>query len=601
MLRDTLSRARILIVDDESANICLLERTLELIGAVNVRSTTDSQAAPGLFRDFRPDLVLLDLHMPAPDGFALLEQFGASASDEIGASVAVPVVVLTADVNPKTKHRALLLGAADFLTKPIDGSEVVLRIRNLLENRFLQLALRGDSDRLTAQVQERTAQLEDTLIQLRQAQQAAIRHERLSALGTMAAGIAHDFNNALTLIHGYSELLLGQLAPGKSEPSSGDGNGNDNGAAAASSSAPAPAVARESMEAKFVRTIMMAARDAARTVSRLRAFYRSDDKEETRVAVNLNQLVEQAVTLTSPRWLDETQARGLRIVIKPELGTLPSISGDPAELREMLTNLIFNAVDALPQGGCITLRTFVENASDADAGHATAGRVCLEVRDDGVGMDETVRRRCLEPFFTTKGECGTGLGLSGVYGIVGRHGGSLDIESAPGRGTAFRIVLPTDEQLAEASSETARQVGRTLRILVVDDQRIVCDLLQEQLQGDGHTVQTAQGGAEGLKKFLSEPFDLLLTDQAMPGMNGESLAAAAKEHAPEVPVILLTGFGDYLQAIRKTQLSDVDLVLHKPVTLQDLRRAILHTITQADHRENPQLRTDKCPATAAAA
>ncbi|MBV9127032.1 MAG: response regulator, partial [Verrucomicrobia bacterium] len=110
MLRDTLSRARILIVDDESANICLLERTLELIGAVNVRSTTDSQAAPGLFRDFRPDLVLLDLHMPAPDGFALLEQFNASAPDEIGTSVAVPVVVLTADVNPKTKHRALLLG-----------------------------------------------------------------------------------------------------------------------------------------------------------------------------------------------------------------------------------------------------------------------------------------------------------------------------------------------------------------------------------------------------------------------------------------------------------------------------------------------------------
>jgi putative two-component system response regulator len=220
MLRTTLAKARILIVDDEAANVCLLERSLELIGATNVRATTDSGAAFALYQEFEPDLVLLDLHMPAPDGFALLEQFrtaenadggaaDAQASDKNLSRVSVPVLVLTADINPKTKHRALSLGAADFLTKPLDQPEVLLRIRNLLENRFLQQQLHTQNTQLDALVRERTAQLEETLSQLRQAQQGAIRHERLSALGTMAAGIAHDFNNALTLIHGYSELLLG--------------------------------------------------------------------------------------------------------------------------------------------------------------------------------------------------------------------------------------------------------------------------------------------------------------------------------------------------------------------------------------------------------
>ncbi len=587
MLRNTLAKARILIIDDEFANVCLLERSLEMIGATNVRSTTDSSAALALFRDFAPDLVLLDLHMPAPDGFTLLEEFRATETDaaadkpaadaqpaapaavHIGAlvvpkRVSVPVLVLTADVNPKTKHRALSLGAADFLTKPLDQPEVLLRIRNLLENRFLQLQLHAQNEQLDQLVRERTAQLEDTLTQLKQAQQGAIRHERLSALGTMAAGIAHDFNNALTLIHGYSELLLGVSDDTKTDPSS------------------AKAPARGDIETKYVRTIMMAARDAARTVSRLRAFHRpaGEGDEETRLAVNLNQLVQQAVTLTAPRWRDETQAQGKRVVVRPELGAVRPVLGDPAELREMLTNLIFNAVDALPDGGRIGIRTYLETG-----GHGGGERVCLDVSDDGVGMDETVRRRCLEPFFTTKGDKGTGLGLSGVYGIVQRHGGALDIDSTPGRGTTFRIVLPAEVPAAEETGDEASEVSRTLRILIVDDQRIVCDLLREQLQHDGHVVQTASSGSEALKKFLAEPFDLLLTDQAMPGMNGEALAAAVKEHAPEVPVILLTGFGDLLEANGATHAGDIDLILHKPVTLYDLRRAIFQTITRADRRD----------------
>ncbi len=553
LLRTTLAKAKILIVDDEAANVRLLERILDLIGCppTQIVSTTDSARASALFREFRPDLVLLDLHMPPPDGFALLDAFKQVTGE--AETAAVPVLALTADINPKTKHRALTAGARDFLVKPIDQPEVILRIKNLLENRFLQRELQDQNGRLEGLVRERTAQLEMTLTQLKEAQQGAIKHERLNALGTMAAGVAHDFNNALTLIHGYSELLLAstqRVRPGDAEP------------------------APERQDSKYVRTIMLASRDAASVVTRLRAFYRPDDGAEVRVPVQLCHLIDQAISLTAPRWLDEARARGRSIEVCREVGDLPPLEGDPAELREMLTNLIFNAVDAQPQGGTITLRALAEEGGQG---------IRLEVSDTGTGMTEEVRRRCLEPFFTTKGDAGTGLGLSAVYGIIQRHGGAIEIESEPGQGTCFQISLPAappDRDPAPAGAteppEAEVPVGpdatRTLRILVVDDQPVICSLLREHLERDGHQVVTAGDGTEALTAFHAAPFDLLLTDQAMPGMNGQALAAAIKEAKPSTPVILLSGFGDMLGA--PTPGGDVDLILSKPVTLLELRRAI---------------------------
>lgn len=566
-LRTTLAKAKILIVDDELANVRLLERILELLGcpAGQVVSTTDSSLALTRFREFRPDLVLLDLHMPPPDGFTLLELFKQVTGEADGA--AVPVLVLTADVNPKTKHRALTAGARDFLVKPIDQPEVILRIRNLLENRFLQRELQDQNGRLEAQVRERTAQLEETLTRLKEAQQGAIKHERLNALGAMAAGVAHDFNNALTLIHGYGELLLAAAQRGHPDDD------------------PEPTTPEpERAEAKYVRTIMLAARDAASVVARLRAFYRPDDGAEVRVPVDLGQLIEQAVSLTTPRWLDEARARGLSIEMRREIGDLPPLEGDPSELREMFTNLIFNAVDAMPEGGTITLHAHAE-----DDGRT----VRLRVSDTGTGMTEETRRRCLEPFFTTKGEQGTGLGLSAAYGIIQRHGGTIDVDSAPGKGTRFFISFPAARPPAESdlgrgptTSEATTgmttppgggpDLARTLRILVVDDQPVICDLLREHLEGDGHQVVVAGDGTEALEKFraASPPsaYDLLLTDQAMPGMNGEALATAVKKSAPGTPVILLSGFSDLLRA--PTPGGAVDLVMKKPATLPELRRAI---------------------------
>ena len=534
MLRSTIGKAKILIVDDEQANVRLLERILELIGATRVQSTCDSREAMALFLDYRPDLVLLDLHMPNVTGFDIMEQIKALSAAENP----VPVLVLTADVTTKTKHRALAAGAKDFLTKPLDQSEVLLRIRNLLENRFLHIQLQNQNILLEEQVRERTAQLEDTLSKLRQAQHTAIRQERLSALGTMAAGIAHDFNNALTLILGYSDLLLSTAKGRASEGEIGQ-----------------------------LHAITTAAQDAAQIVRRLREFHRPDEGHETRVVLHLNQIVEQAVTLTRPKWQDQARNRGVQIEVETDFGNLPPLNGDPAELREMLTNLIFNAVDAMPEGGRIMIHSVLDD-----------GEAKLCIKDTGTGMDEETRRRCLEPFYTTKGERGTGLGLSAVYGIIERHHGSMEIESEKGQGTTFCLRLP----VAEGASVTHPEAGDAAdatgagfqRILVVDDQDIIRELIQQQLAEDGHEVDTAGSGPEALEKMAASDFDLIVTDQSMPGMTGEELAVAAKEKRPATAVILLTGFGGATAETRAMP-PGVSLILGKPATAFELRRAIV--------------------------
>ncbi len=536
MLRSTIGKAKILIVDDEQANVRLLERILELIGATRIQSTCDSREAMAQFLDFRPDLVLLDLHMPNVTGFDIMEQIKALTTGENP----VPVLVLTADVTTKTKHRALAAGAKDFLTKPLDQSEVLLRIRNLLENRFLHIQLQNQNILLEEQVRERTSQLEDTLSKLRTAQHAAIKQERLSALGTMAAGIAHDFNNALTMILGHSDLMMSS-AKGRAEA--------------------------DSPEIGHVRAITAAAQDAAQIVRRLREFHRPDEGEETRVTLQLNQIVEQAITMTRPKWMDEPRARGREVSIQTDLAELPPLAGDPAELREMLTNLIFNAADAMPEGGSLRLQTSLDD-----------GELCLRVSDTGTGMDDETRRRCLEPFFTTKGEKGTGLGLSAVYGIIQRHGGMMDIESEKGVGTTFCIRLPAALIEPEAPTQAGGdavplETAGILRILVVDDLPIIRDVLQAQLVEDGHEVETAGDGKEALETLEKGCFDLMITDQSMPGMTGEQLAVVVKQHCPKTAVILLTGFGGDTAETRDTA-PGVDMVLGKPATSVELRRAI---------------------------
>lgn len=530
MPKSVISKAKILIVDDEPSNVRLLERILELYGVADVRSTTDSRKTLSCLFEFEPDLVLLDLNMPFLDGFAVMAQI----KEAIPADSYLPIVVLTADVTAETKRRALSAGAHDFLTKPLDNSEVVLRIKNLLENRFLNLEMQN-------RVRERTAQLEETLEQLGSTQQQVVKQERLRALGMMAGGIAHDFNNALTMMLGYAELLLPWLQQHAS-----------------------------SRELAYLNHIIDAAQDAAHVVSRLREFYRPAENNEIRVPVNLSEIAQAAVSLTAPKWKGKSRADGVQIEVFTELAEVPPVAGNAAEIREVLTNLIFNAVDAMPDGGSITVST----TSDENG-------VVVSVRDTGFGMTEAEIGRCLEPFFTTKGERGTGLGLAVVYGIVQRHEGTIDITSKKGVGTTFAIRLPSTAVQQLAAPKVAQRVEKKLRILVVDDQEIICELIAEYLKGDGHHAVTAVESSEALVLFEREGFDLVITDHSMPGMNGVQLAAAMKELVPQTRVILLTGFGDEMMG-RGERPSEIDLVLGKPVSAADLREGVFRALADSD-------------------
>ena len=386
--------------------------------------------------------------------------------------------------------------------------------------------------------------LEEALIDLQRTQQQVIQEERLRGLGQMASGIAHDFNNSLTPILGFSELLL------ESDESLDD---------------------KEKVK-RYAQMINTSARDAAKVVSRMREFYRKRDEGERLALANLHDLVAQAISLTQPKWKDEAQAHGVSITVETDLQQVPAIPCNESELREVLINLILNAVDAMPEGGTITLRTRPDGEY-----------VALEVSDTGEGMTEEVRNSCFDPFFTTKGAQGTGMGLAMVYGIVLRHEGTIEVESEVGRGTTFIIRLPVQARsFSQAKDASVGQVlTGALHILVVDDEPAVRQLINEYMRQDGHTVETAADGREGLEKFRSSTFDLVLTDRAMPGMSGDQLAGTIKQEAPGISVILLTGYGEMMKDTDEKP-AGVDLVVSKPITIADLRRALAQVTDQAN-------------------
>ena len=391
-----LKAAHILMVDDEVSSTCLMTNFLNRIGYTQLRSINDSRRVFEAIETFVPDLILLDLNMPELDGFDILRALRADRLNE-----QTPVLVLTGDPSATNKRRALAAGATDLLVKPFDASEVSMRIRNLLHARFLRLEIREQNRLLEVRVCERTAELEQALADLQAAQRQAVQQERLSAFGEMAGGVVHDFSNALMSVIGYSEMLLSNAA----------------------------ARADEATALEYLRIINTAGRDGAHVVSRLRDFYRPRGAADLFEFLDLNEIATQAIALAKPRCAKRTPDQAVRF--QTDFAGKVTASGIGAEMREVLTNLLFNALDAIAGQGEVILRTRLEN-----------NEVVVEVADTGAGMAAEVKERCLEPFFTTKGTHGTGLGLAMVFGIVKRHQGILEIESEPGKGTTVRIRLP---------------------------------------------------------------------------------------------------------------------------------------------------------------
>jgi signal transduction histidine kinase len=373
---------------------------------------------------------------------------------------------------------------------------------------------------------------------LRQSQQTALQQERLRALGQMASGIAHDINNAISPVALYTESLL-EREPNLSERTR-----------------------------SYLVTIQRAIEDVAETVARMREFYRPREPQIVLGHIHINRAVRQIIELTRARWSDVAQQRGIMIELRTELADdLPELIGAENEVRDALTNLIFNAVDAMPNGGILTLRTCLMGSQ----------RVCLEVSDTGLGMDEETRRRCLEPFYTTKGERGTGLGLAMVYGMIQRHSAELKIDSELGKGTTMRLIftLSAPDTAASGVVPVLLPPQSPLRILLVDDDPVLLQSLRETLEGDGHSITAASGGQAGIDAFAvavasGTPFDAVVTDLGMPYVDGRKVAATVRAVSPKVPIVMLTGWGQRLVADDEVP-PHVDRVLNKPPRLAELR------------------------------
>ncbi|MDI7259264.1 MAG: PAS domain S-box protein [Thermodesulfobacteriota bacterium] len=358
--------------------------------------------------------------------------------------------------------------------------------------------------------------------------------EKLRSLGEMASGVAHDFNNALAAILGNAQLML---------------------------------ITAQDEEAKeSLRTIEKVARDAAQTVKRLQEFTRKRTRQEL-FKIDINSIVKDAAEITKPRWKDDAQGRGIQIEMVLNLGEVSPIGGNASEMREVITNMIFNAIEAMPEGGKVDVRTFQKG-----------GEVYIQIADTGAGMTEEVRKKIFEPFFTTKPFTNTGLGLSMSYGIIKRFRGEIEVESKVGNGTTFTIVLPINLGSGEeAIPDSTIKKGKSARILVIEDEETVRDVLAQMLSKVNHQVTVAKNGEEGIRLFNELEFDMVLTDLGMPGMSGWEVCQKIKKMNPYTPVGMITGWGIEVSQ-SKMEECGLDFLLSKPFDFNQVLKVVSETM-----------------------
>ncbi len=541
---------RLLIVDDEVPFTELMYRMLKKF-PYHLRTANSGPEALAKMREEPADILITDVRMPGMSGIDLMRTARELYPD-------LQVIAISAHGEMPIAIEIMKLGAADFIQKPVDNTALQLEIESVAHKLRLGRQLRqADEDlrranqSLQEEIKERKeaeTRLTDTnqrlvraLEDLKRAQQKLIEKERIEALGKMARGVAHDFNNALQPIMLAVGMLQVQLED-------------------------VPEPLHTELEATL-NEIIVATTNASESVRRLVHFYRREGTPDT-VRFDLNLVARAALDITRPKWRDEALVQGRTINCELDLGPDCYIDGSSDEIREALVNLVFNAEQAIHEQGTITLRT------RRDQEH-----VILEVADTGSGMSEELRRFCLEPFHGAMVQDAKGLGLATVYGIVMRHKGEVAIDSAPNRGTVVRMTFPAAAIAAAtpppppAPPPPPRPTPAALHILVVDDAPQVIAMLSQILQRLGHKVTPATNGLEGLQAFQKGAFDLVISDQAMPEMTGDQMIERIKKTAPQIPVIMLTGFGDLIRDANG-QYPNVDILLSKPIEVAKLQDAI---------------------------
>jgi signal transduction histidine kinase/CheY-like chemotaxis protein len=441
-----------------------------------------------------------------------------------------------------------LIGAYAFaITLPIIGI-VFLTYRTYLKNVETSAAHADQAERHVKELSHYIAEQERIREQFSQM-------EKLSALGELASGVAHDFNNTLAGILGRAQLLLRTNDPEKIR--------------------------------KGLNIIIKTAEDGAKTVKRIQDFARQRRDHDFEL-VSIDQILTDTSEITRPRWKNRAEASNIHISLDLLMGSNAMVMGDDSELREVLVNMVFNAVDAMPEGGRITLSSkTVENS------------VIITVADTGVGMYPDVRSRIFDPFFTTKGKAGLGLGLAVSFGIIRRHGGTIEVDSQYGHGTEFRIILPVaslaDKSLPEAvavqphATAVARiQDQPQAKVLVVDDEDFVRDLLREILENDGCEVHSASSGSEALRIFEETHFDGVFTDVGMPGMSGWELASAIRQQSEMIPIAVITGWGEAVGS-NEQKAAGVDWVVAKPFNADRISELVREIHRQRSDVSKPSL------------
>ena len=519
------SGERILVVDDSKVQLFAMSTMLKKEG-FEVESTHEPLTAKNMIEQKGYDLLLCDLIMPDMDGIGLLRVSKSKRPT-------MPVVIMTAFGDRESAIQALKEGAEDYIFKASgdrERDEFIIRIRRALERAKLQKKIFDYQTHLEQMVDERTQELKATQDQL-------VQSERLRSLGVITSGVAHDFNNILAVILGRSQLLSQKI--------------------------------HDTDVSKDLDMITRSALKGSATIKRMQDYTRIR-KDERFESIALNSMLEEVIEMTKTRWQDESNSLGVTINLQSQFGDVPLVSGDASELKDVFINIIFNSVDAMREGGTLSIRTYTEQIENTLW-------VVTELSDTGCGIPENIQSKVFDPFFTTKNQHGSGLGMSTAYGIVQRHRGHLSFKSKPGEGTTFYVKLMAALFVQQLAPDVARakEVGppKPLSVLVVDDDEAVRTTLVEMLEIQDHEVHQAGSGKEALRMIEERSFDIVFTDLGMPGMSGWEVSQEIKKRAPQTNIVMITGWGSQLDK-EKAEQTGIQRILPKPVSFDEIVRAV---------------------------
>lgn len=462
--------------------------------------------------------------------------FGYSKAEIIGK----PIEIIIPDEYKKQHQDGLKLfvntGKTRIIGKTVEFSGITKeKILIPLEMSLTAQKIENEKYFFTAIIRDLTERkkIEETLLQ----------SEKLKSMGMMASGVAHDFNNLLAIISGNTQLLEMRYKDHKGLMD-------------------------------LLRTINSATKDGADIVRRMAKFTKVEMDISEFVPVDIEEMIKQAIDFSKPRWMNMARAGGINYDIDLEgIKKIPVVMGNPVELREVFINLINNALDVMAAGGRISFRTWVENHT-----------VFVSVTDIGAGMSEEVRKRIFDPFFTTKRAKGSGLGMSVAYGIITGHGGKISVESEEGKGTTFTLTFPVAGETAQQTilPQPSREIAHKLRILVVDDEKPICNLLEIFFSGDGHDVKSVTSGSEAIELLKNEEYDLVLTDLVMPDLSGLDVINAVDELEKRPCLGLITGWSGKIDTKEREELK-ADFILKKPFDFAKLKNHINDVIDTTEH------------------